>query len=281
MPPKRGRGGRATSNRGKKRGGRGHWHRSDRPFDDDRPESAIDKINEDEPGSEAEGEQDDEEEDEPQVQVHIDVPVAMWDFGHCDPKRCSGKKLERLGFITSLRIGQRFRGIVLTPNATQVLSPMDRTIIAQGGIAVVECSWARLEDVPFGKIKSPNERLLPYFVASNPVNYGRPWKLNCAEAIAVAFYMTGFDAYGETIMKQFSWGHSLLPLNRVLVDQYKMCQSVEDIKRVQDSLSERRDSGERSNPDYASQDWLVDNPNRQHQEAETGDLEDVIRSESR
>ncbi|KAG8800819.1 ribosome biogenesis protein tsr3, partial [Serendipita sp. 398] len=143
-----------------------------RPFDDDRPESAIDKINEDEPGSEAEGEQDDEEEDEPQVQVHIDVPVAMWDFGHCDPKRCSGKKLERLGFITSLRIGQRFRGIVLTPNATQVLSPMDRTIIAQGGIAVVECSWARLEDVPFGKIKSPNERLLPYFVASNPVNYG-------------------------------------------------------------------------------------------------------------
>ncbi|KAG8838740.1 hypothetical protein FRB91_007435, partial [Serendipita sp. 411] len=78
MPPKRGRGGRATSNRGKKRGGRGHWHRSDRAFDDDRPESAIDKINEDEPGSEAEGEQDDEEEDEPQVQVHIDVPVAMW-----------------------------------------------------------------------------------------------------------------------------------------------------------------------------------------------------------
>lgn len=45
------------------------------------------------------------------------------------------------------------------PNATQVLSPADRGIIAEKGIAVVECSWARLEEVPFKKIKSNHERL--------------------------------------------------------------------------------------------------------------------------
>lgn len=27
------------------------------------------------------------------------------------------------------------------------------------GLAVVECSWARLDEVPFNKIKSPYERL--------------------------------------------------------------------------------------------------------------------------
>jgi len=45
------------------------------------------------------------------------------------------------------------------PKATQVISPSDRDIILKGGLAVVECSWARLEDVPFRKIASPHERL--------------------------------------------------------------------------------------------------------------------------
>jgi hypothetical protein len=53
------------------------------------------------------------------------IPLAMWvypgnlsthmqDFNHCDPKRCSGKKLERAGVIKSLRIGQKCRGVVIT-----------------------------------------------------------------------------------------------------------------------------------------------------------------------
>ena len=38
----------------------------------------------------------------------------LQDFDHCDPRRCSGKRLSRAGLIQELRVGQRFRGIVVT-----------------------------------------------------------------------------------------------------------------------------------------------------------------------
>jgi len=44
----------------------------------------------------------------------------MWDLKQCDPKRCTGRKLMRLGMIDKLKLFAMFNGIVLSPVATEV-----------------------------------------------------------------------------------------------------------------------------------------------------------------
>ena len=116
----------------------------------------------------------------------------MWYFDQCDPKKCSGMILKSRGLLTTLNKSAKFNGVVLTPNAGKVVSPEDYELISQTGIAVIDCSWAHFDEVKVKSIKA-NERLLPLCKAANPVNYGKDCKLNCAEALAGALYLAGFD----------------------------------------------------------------------------------------
>jgi len=54
---------------------------------------------------------------------------------------------------------------------------------------------------------------VPYLLATNPVNYGKPWKLNCVEALAAAFYITGYEDYGRRLLQDFGWGDSFWKVN--------------------------------------------------------------------
>lgn len=192
------------------------------------------------------------------------VKLAMWDFDHCDPKRCSGKKLERLGLIRSLRIGQKFQGIVVTPNGTGVVCPNDKTIVEEQGASVVECSWARLDEVPFNRIGGRHERLLPYLVAANQVNYGRPWKLNCVEALAACFAIVGRMDWASGLLSNFSYGPSFLDINAELLEIYQQCTDAESVKaaesawldKIEQEIRERK--AQSKNEDI----WMTGNVNR-------------------
>lgn len=97
----------------------------------------------------------------------------------------------KLGLMRELSIGQKHAGVIISPNGKHTISPADKVLMEQFGAAVVECSWARVQEVPFSRIGGKCERLLPYLVAANSVNYGKPWRLNCVEALAAAFYICG------------------------------------------------------------------------------------------
>lgn len=85
----------------------------------------------------------------------------MWDFGQCDSKRCTGRKLARIGYVKELKVHQRCKGVILSPTGTRAVSPADRDIVTTGGVGVIDCSWAKLDEVPFAKMKG-EERLCTY-----------------------------------------------------------------------------------------------------------------------
>jgi pre-rRNA-processing protein TSR3 len=164
------------------------------------------------------------------------VPLAMWDFEQCDPQKCTGKKLHRNGALRLLSLREGFRGVVLTPTATHLVSPADAAVVSQFGAGVVDCSWKELERVPWTQMRMGAPRLLPLLVAANPVNYGRPSKLTCAEALAATLYIVGLREDARAVMKHFRWGSAFFDVNAELLEGYTTCRSSEEVAAFQEAF---------------------------------------------
>jgi pre-rRNA-processing protein TSR3 len=160
------------------------------------------------------------------------IRLSMWDFEQCDAKRCTGRRLARLGYLNTLRIGAGFRGIVLSPEGKLAVSREDAGIIEDFGLSVIDCSWAQLETIPFRKLKG-QARLLPFLVAANPVNYGKPLKLSCAEAMAGALYIAGFKKEAAKVMEEFGWGAEFIRLNYEALEAYSAAETAAGVVRAQ------------------------------------------------
>ncbi|KAK9735400.1 hypothetical protein RND81_04G203700 [Saponaria officinalis] len=200
-------------------------HRSQRG----QPSSSVD------PSAESESLPNEHSIDEEGEPLGPKVQLAMWDFGQCDAKRCTGRKLARFNLLKELRVTAGFGGVVLSPVGTNCVSREDYSIIKQRGLAVVDCSWARLSDVPFVKLRCGAPRLLPWLVAANPVNYGRPCELSCVEALSAALIICGEEETANLLLGKFKWGHAFLSLNKELLKAYSECSNSAEILTVQNA----------------------------------------------
>lgn len=75
---------------------------------------------------------------------------------------------------------------------------------------------------------------VPYLIAANTVNYGKPWRLNCVEALAACFYICGHEDWAKDVLKNFRYGEAFLDINSELLKRYAACQTEEDVKRTEE-----------------------------------------------
>jgi len=149
--------------------------------------------------------------------------------GDDDPDKCTARKLAKFDLAELHRSNRATPyGLVLDPHAEQALSPADDpdTLVA------LDCSWESA-DVDAFDLRGEH-RALPFLVAANPVNFGKPFALTTVEALAAALCILGERDHAERILAKFTWGETFLELNDEPLRRYADCADSTEVVAVQD-----------------------------------------------
>ena len=160
------------------------------------------------------------------------IRLVAYHAGQCDPKKCTSRRLERFDLMTFVPRPSDLPGgaLLLTPEAERALSPADGPRAARRGLAIVDVSWKRGK---FPSVPQAVARALPYLLAANPVNYGKPFVLSSVEALAAALVIFGRPEEARAILSKFTWGGQFLALNREPLDAYAIAQDSAGVIRAQ------------------------------------------------
>jgi pre-rRNA-processing protein TSR3 len=158
------------------------------------------------------------------------IPLYAYRDNSCDPRKCTVKKLEKAGYLKIFtRIAQIPRNtLILDPTAEQALSPADRFVRS---VTVLDCSWVVLDT---GAISSWRiRRALPFLMAANPVNFGKPCKLSSIEAVAAALYIMGEKERAKEVLSKVNWGIRFLEVNEEPLELYASAKDSTEVVRFQ------------------------------------------------
>lgn len=162
------------------------------------------------------------------------VRLFVYELKQDDPKKCTSRKLVRLGHATSISRLYRVprRAVVLNPLTEAVLTSRDRETVERGGLAVIDCSWTKVEAAFASRRRGVNRRL-PYLVAANPVHHGRLFELSSLEALAAALTIIGHGDQAKQIVGIYKWGPVFLELNKEPLEEYARAKSGEEVEEIE------------------------------------------------
>ncbi|MEM4782215.1 MAG: DUF367 family protein [Halalkalicoccus sp.] len=156
--------------------------------------------------------------------------------GDDDPEKCTARKLSRFDLVDLHRTDRATPyGLVLNPHAERALSPADRDVSDR--LVALDCSWESAEEALFSM--AGEHRALPFLVAANPVNFGRPFELTTVEALAAGLVILGEREHAESILAKFRWGRTFLELNDEPLGRYAACEDSTEVVAVQGEYLDR------------------------------------------
>jgi pre-rRNA-processing protein TSR3 len=161
------------------------------------------------------------------IWVHEDdIPLVLYHANQCDPKKCSGRKLAKLGLAKTVKTIRQIpkNAIILNPQAPKALSKEDLPFAKKHGIAVLDCSWKKSEELLF-KLQSKG--------VSSPINFGKPFQLSTAEAFGAALYILGHSEEAELVMSKFKWGPHFLKMNELPLSEYSTAKNSQEVVDIQ------------------------------------------------
>jgi len=148
-----------------------------------------------------------------------------------DAKKCTAKKLAKFGLVKIIKNRKYLpkKAILLNPIAKKTLSKEDRHIT---NIVAIDCSWKNADEF-FKNFKHKMlSRCLPYLIAVNPTNYGKPFMLSTVEALSAALYIFGNEEQAKQLLSKFKWGLGFLKLNKMPLEDYKEAKNSEEVIEV-------------------------------------------------
>ncbi len=163
------------------------------------------------------------------------VDVVVYYTAQDDPRKNTALKMKKKGVARLVDEVKRIprHGILLNPYAKKALSREDLPAMRRRGLVALDCSWAQADDAFAtlqGEIRS---RALPFLVAANPVNYGKPFKLSTIEAVGAALMIVGEQAQARRILRAVPFGEQFLELNAEPLRDYAACETSADVVAVQ------------------------------------------------
>ncbi len=169
------------------------------------------------------------------------IRIYVVRYGRDDPKKSTAMKLVRLGLARTVPIKRVPRkAVVLDPFANIRISRADSDLIERHGIVVIDTSWKTgVEDIKWFPKRVGARRSLPLLKAANPINYGKPYRLSSAEALAAALYIAGFKEEALEILSKFKWGPEFLRINEEYLKAYAEASTADEVRDTEKRFIER------------------------------------------